>query len=406
MMDPPLLLFLSSACSFYCYSCLSHLNSTTATCKLEIIHRDDDEAAHISAIVKRAGLCNVGYDYPPLLNMQASFAKPLALDTIVATLYNSLLAASSRPRFRRELLVMKDGATVGIDWLESDSSSSAHRSNDTLVLLHHGLCGSSGSPYIVSTIRRLRSAGYSRICVFVARGCGGVPLTTPQSFNASRTSDIGEVLRHVTLDGADKALAIGYSLGAGVLLNYIGAAADNEPYLIGAVATSPAWNFLKKTAYFEMWSRFCLVNALKFYVLKNLRHLWRLRGPKLSILRLLLSSNIASFDHHAIVEAWEEHPSVEDYYINSSAVHKAANISIPTLSVSAINDPVCAHEGAPTVAEMGKGLVVAKTTFGGHVTFPVGALMTGESFADDLAVRFFRAIVEEYTSIENAVSSV
>jgi predicted alpha/beta-fold hydrolase len=88
-------------------------------------------------------------------------------------------------------------------------------SNMPIVILQHGLCGHTYSHYMKGQPEVLTSAGLY-VVSFVARGCGGVPLTTPETFTAARTSDFRAVVQYI----ADKypgrkIAAVGYSLGAG-----------------------------------------------------------------------------------------------------------------------------------------------------------------------------------------------
>jgi predicted alpha/beta-fold hydrolase len=52
--------------------------------------------------------------------------------------------------------------------------------------------------------------------------------------------------------------AVGYSLGAGILLKYVGQTSKTSQ-LSAAVAVSPSWNFLISTPVFGFWSRYRLV---------------------------------------------------------------------------------------------------------------------------------------------------
>ena len=55
---------------------------------------------------------------------------------------------------------------------------------------------------------------------------------------------------------------VGYSLGAGILLNYLGVCGEHAP-LDAAVAISPSWDFHCQTSVFEWWSSFHLVGVYR-----------------------------------------------------------------------------------------------------------------------------------------------
>ena len=81
-----------------------------------------------------------------------------------------------------------------------------------------------------------------------------------EGFTAARYSDLAEALEYIRhQDTNRKIFCIGYSLGAGILLNYLGATGA-ESVLQGAVAISPSWNFLIQTPVFSLWSAIPLIS--------------------------------------------------------------------------------------------------------------------------------------------------
>jgi abhydrolase domain-containing protein 1/3 len=169
---------------------------------------------------------------------------------------HTLLSHFSRQAFIRyhavwrELVTLPDGGTVAMDWLPAPPTMDAKK---PIVILIHGLCGNSESNHIVYAGHEFSKQGYA-VGAFIARGCGGLSLTTPESFTAARTSDLAYVLDRIHKQYPDRPIAaVGYSLGAGILLKYLGQHGDKS-LLTAAVAVSPSWNFLTKTPYFDTWS--------------------------------------------------------------------------------------------------------------------------------------------------------
>lgn len=86
----------------------------------------------------------------------------------------------------RELLALSDGGTVGLDWVDQKPPSTC---GTALVILFHGICGNSSDSHIVYAARALQKEGF-HVVTLISRGCGGVPLTTPASFNVSQCPSI------------------------------------------------------------------------------------------------------------------------------------------------------------------------------------------------------------------------
>jgi predicted alpha/beta-fold hydrolase len=287
--------------------------------------------------------------------------------------------------YEREIVILRDGGTIALDWAYGRPSVDAKPM--PTVFLHHGLCGNSESLYIKHLIPKLNAQGY-RAVVMVARGCGLLKLSTPEGFTASRTSDMREAIQIVQEQPFVSTMyGVGFSLGAVLLLKYLGEDGDKTP-LRGAVAISPAFDFAKTPAHFDMWSRKRLVKGLIEWA-KNHEDMLSTH-PKIKWQDLMNAENVRMFDTAAVVGP-HGYRDVDHYYEDSSPRYKTSGITIATLSVSAQDDPVCCATTVPVHehAEIGPGLVACITDAGGHVSFPEG-LFGSDSWTDRVIVDWLR----------------
>ena len=317
-------------------------------------------------------------------------------------LHSVLYVITRKLRFRekfiydREILILEDGGSVALDWrtgCDRDSSTSK------VAIVQHGLCGHSQSSYVRSMVHELERQGFY-VVVFIARGCGKLKLTTPETFTASRTADFKAVVQHVQRRCVGREIhSVGFSLGAGLLLKYLGENGDNS-ILKSAIAISPSFDFHKKTLLFDIFSLIAVRGLIK-YVKENGEYLQSHPSSLLDWDSMIESKTIYEFDEAAIVgkhrkkhpDRYLHHPSVEEYYSKSSCIHVAQNITIPTLVLCAEDDPVCSIEGAPTShSQTGKGLAVVKVKHGGHVGFGDSPFMLSPTFfCDRLAGLWFNS---------------
>lgn len=88
------------------------------------------------------------------------------------TVFASLLRQQVLPplNYRRELLSLKDGGEIALDWMEND-----YADDSPVILILPGLTGASQSEYIKCLVAAGTSLG-ARIVVFNNRGLGGVAL--------------------------------------------------------------------------------------------------------------------------------------------------------------------------------------------------------------------------------------
>lgn len=310
--------------------------------------------------------------------------------TILGVLFRKI-SYKKAVTYDREFFRLKDGGQVGIDWRITES----RHSRAPIVVIHHGLCGHSQSGYVKSMVRELEKAGFY-VVVFVARGCGRVPLTTPETFTASRTSDMHQVLSRVrSVVGSEREIhAVGFSLGAGLLLKYLGEHGDNT-VLKSAVAICPSFDFLIKTESFAMFSA-GTVKSLQSLVKEHREYLEHHPDSKLDWKGMFAARNIEQFDEAAIVGKdkvnYLHHPSVKDYYEKSSCIRYTKGCSVKTLAICAADDPVCAISGAPQdLSSMGTGLAVLKVAHGGHIGFGNRLLFPSRYWIDEAACLFMKA---------------
>ncbi|GER39575.1 alpha/beta hydrolase domain containing protein 1 [Striga asiatica] len=138
------------------------------------------------------------------------------VETIFAAFFRSLPEVN----FRRECLRTTDDGVVSLDWVSGDDRKLP--SDAPLLILLVGLSGGSGDTYVRHMLLQAKGKGW-RVVVFNSRGCGDSPVTTAQFYSASFLGDISEVVNHVGDRYPNANLyAIGWSLGANILVRYVG----------------------------------------------------------------------------------------------------------------------------------------------------------------------------------------
>jgi uncharacterized protein len=121
------------------------------------------------------------------------------------------------------------------DYESSDESS-------PMVVVLHGLSGGSHEQYLRHALRPLVSEGGWSACVVNARGCAWSKITSTVMFNARATWDIRQVVKWLRETWPKRRLyAIGFSLGANILTNYLGEEGETCQ-LESAVLVCNPWN--------------------------------------------------------------------------------------------------------------------------------------------------------------------
>lgn len=157
------------------------------------------------------------------------------------SLYGVLGRPKERASTRRERLQTPDGDFVELDHVEG-------RPGAPTVILLHGLEGSSQSGYMQLMLRELSKLGWHGIALN-ARGCSGEPNLQAASYSSGDYRDLSWLVKKAT----GRLFAVGFSLGASVLLNFLA----NDPAaarLEAAVAVSAPFELTRGIGFIDSGS--------------------------------------------------------------------------------------------------------------------------------------------------------
>ena len=297
---------------------------------------------------------------------------------------------------RRSALAV-DSAVIGLWWREGvvprPSSSSSSSEDAPFVVVFPGLTGDAKSAYAVSAISRFASAGY-RICLACPRGCGDSTLGT-RPYNARNANDLCATLLHVRESYPRAPIyAIGFSLGANLLVNCLSDHAEELSFLAGAVVVCSPFD-LTRSRHVTTRGISGLVfgpnlsRGLVDYYHRNLEALRKFPGLVDSPDRLSVGS-VPEFDALVTCKA-ANYPSVEHYYRDASSHERFEDIRVPILAVSALDDPIIAGETIPIYTSHNPNAMLVLSEKGGHLGF-VDEKGLNDVWIDRVALEFFEEL--------------
>ena len=290
------------------------------------------------------------------------------------TLYPALMRKTPPPPgLRRERLITPDNDFIDIDW--------CGEGNQPLVILLHGLTGSSQSGYIKGLQRTLLIQGFRSVALNF-RGCSGEYNHSARCYHSGETEDIHFLYQTLRQREPDTPFAaVGFSLGGNVLLKWLGEQ-GNKLSLFAAVAVSVPLVLstcaTKLDNGFSKIYRKNLLRELKHYVQAKQLHLEKLgklqEASKIEQLGDL--SGIKSFWQYddRVVARLHGFKNVQDYYQRSSSRQFLKSIAIPTLLIQALDDPFMTEEVLPDLDELSSTIHLEITQGGGHVGFIAGEI--------------------------------
>lgn len=201
-----------------------------------------------------------------------------------------------------------------------------------LAVLIHGLTGCEDSIYIRATARSLLEADYPVLRLNL-RGAGPTRSLCVESYHAGRTQDLraalAEIGRQLPKAKSQPVILVGYSLGANMLLKFLGE--GGSPWEIAAGVSVSAPIDLKATSACFLKPRNRVYHA---YLLNRMKA--ETRDVEKSLLRSVRTTY--AFDDRIVAPA-NGFVSAEDYYAQSSALPYLRQIAAPTLVIQAQDDP-------------------------------------------------------------------
>ncbi|XP_038683198.1 uncharacterized protein LOC119983593 isoform X3 [Tripterygium wilfordii] len=168
------------------------------------------------------------------------------------TTYLSFFGSPPCFSYRRRIFHAQDGGTMALDWLMySDvcegasqvNAISLRNDNIPIVIVIPGLTSDSTAAYIKHLAFKMARQGCN-VVISNHRGLGGLSMTSDRFYNAGWTEDIRKIVDYVHCEYPEAPLfAVGTSIGANILVKYLGEDGANVP-LSGAAAVCSPWDLL------------------------------------------------------------------------------------------------------------------------------------------------------------------
>jgi len=295
-------------------------------------------------------------------------APPWLINGHAQTLYAALMAPCPQVELRRERWATPDGDFIDLDWLATTNAAPA-----PLLVLFHGLEGSSTSHYARTLLHAAERRAWQAVLVHF-RGCSGEPNRLPRAYHSGDSAEVDWVLRKLRADHPTVPICpIAVSLGANVLLKWLGErAAQAEQVVAAACAVSAPLDLLQAgTALDRGFSRVYTWNFLRTLRRKSLDKLARF--PHLYDREAVhRARTLRAFDD-AVTAPLHGFRDAEDYWTRSSSKPWLKQIVVPTLVLNARDDPFLPAAALPAPEEVSAAVELEFPAHGGHVGFVTGA---------------------------------
>lgn len=298
----------------------------------------------------------------------AAYAPPAWLPGGHAQTIYPVLLPSPDVTYRRERVDTPDGDFWLFDWLVDSGERAA---DGPLVVLFHGLEGSSRSHYALALMVRLRQLGW-RGLVPHWRGCGGEPNRNPRAYHSGDHAEVAAILAAVRarIDPRTPVYAYGLSLGGSALLNWVGRAGSQAAGTLSAAAavSTPLDLMASGLSIDQGFNRLIYVTSF-LRTLKPKALAMERRFPGLfDAQRVARATTLWEFDD-AFTAPVHGFSGTADYWTRGSSKPWLREIVLPTLVLNAQNDPFVPGPSLPDTQQVSASVTLLQPADGGHAGF-------------------------------------
>jgi predicted alpha/beta-fold hydrolase len=301
----------------------------------------------------------------------------------VETIVPSLIRKPKPLDYQRERITTRDHDFLDLDYVIN--------SNDSIVILSHGLEGHSNKPYMLGMAHKFIKNKWD-VVSWNCRSCSREINITPKLYHHGATEDLEDVINAVLSKGYKKIVLIGFSLGGSLLVKYLG---ENEmrvpseilggvafsiPCQLGSCAKklSDPDNKLYLGKFLDKLKAKIKLKAEQFPDIFNLKGIDEI-------------SNFYDFDTRFSAPLYG-FKNVEEFYDFASAGNYIEGIKRPTLLVNSLNDPMFPDDCYPNEAAENHNCFYFETPRrGGHMGFWRPGQK--ESWAEKRAYQFVSEVI-------------
>eukprot|EP00891_Asterochloris_glomerata_P000961 jgi/Astpho2/961/e_gw1.00016.122.1_t len=291
-----------------------------------------------------------------------------------------------------------DGGTVSLDYHQLPPGKAMQDLEDDapVIILLPGLTGGSHDTYVRYMVQACSQHGV-RAVVFNSRGTSDGPVTSPQFYSASFTGDMRQVVGMVKQRyPQSELLAAGWSLGANILVRYLGEEGAACPISAAVSMCNPFDLAISDANFSQGFNRIydkSLAQSLR-EIFSRHSHLFKDVGGEYDIQKAATCKSIREFDE-AITRVSFGWPDVDAYYQGSGSCWTVPEVTIPLLCIQAADDPIAPEHAIPYKAlHDNPNCILTVTPGGGHLGWVSGhGAPLGAPWAT-------QAVVEWLTSVQ------
>jgi len=265
--------------------------------------------------------------------------------------------------FNRTTLELEDGDFLDLDW-------KTEVANDSIIIVTHGLEGSSSSQYIIDLAHQMDASSFD-LLAWNCRSCGGRMNRLNKLYHHGEIEDLGAVVQHVLdFNKYKRIYLVGFSMGGNISTKFLARNKSLAQHITRcAIVSTPCDLSAASSALNKPINK-----ILRNYFFKKLVVKLRAKEEQFPGTFPLdkLHEIVRWYDFDDIfVAPYIGYKSASEFYDDASANTFLENVETPLLIINAMNDPILSESCHPrTLADRSEHIYLEISKSGGHVYFP------------------------------------
>ncbi len=301
----------------------------------------------------------------------------------INTLYRYLFS-NTKVNFTRKRIQTTDNDFIDLDFSKVNAKN--------IVIVIHGLEGSSNSNYIHTIAQTLNNANFD-VVAFNMRNCSGEINKQCNTYHSGKTEDLFDIINHLENNHHYNQIhIIGYSLGGNLTLKFMGEFSNKMPQTIkSAVGISVPCDLEGSVESISLSENKIYMNGfLKTLKEKATQKLKQFPNTNIDLEKINDVNNFYDFDDlfTAPINGFK---NAKEYWSTSSCKQYIPKINIPTLLISSKDDPFLNENCHPIKeAQQNSHFTFLQTNYGGHLGFIYGFRLKKQRWLENKITNFIK----------------
>jgi len=279
------------------------------------------------------------------------------------TLWPNRIRRGPQVKLIRQRFELPDGDFIDTEWTSGNKGP--------IILVLHGLEGSTRSGYAVRIMRQAHKRGWRGVFMYY-RSCSGEPNRLDRRYHAGDTEDLTTFIDIIREREPETPIAIvGYSLGGNVLLKWLATTNKIPRQVAAAVAVSVPFELGKVNDRLTQGFSKIYQAAMRNKMLASIKKKYSNRKTDLDIEKITNLKTFREIDEEFTAPV-HGYKTAEEYYFKNSCRYILNDIKFPTLILHACDDPFMTMDAVPSENELSENITFELSEFGGHVGFVYG----------------------------------